>query len=99
MSEETEKKESKWERRELGALWRKQGANQKYLSGFIKIGDELEEVRVDMIVFANKHKHKNSKAPDFVIYESEAPKRQSTNNEESEPINQEDDGTSELMED
>lgn len=59
-----------WKERELGALWRRSGKTQKYLSGYIKIGDELEEKEVRLIVFSNKYKNENEKAPDFVIYES-----------------------------
>lgn len=97
MSEEV-KKESKWERNELGALWRRKGKNQKYLSGFIKLGDELEEVRVDLMVFSNKHKKEGSNAPDFVIYKSDPPQKQNSGKQESTPKN-EADGTEELMND
>lgn len=62
--------ENEWRQRELGALWRRSGKNQKYLSGYVKIGDELDEKEVRLIVFTNKYKNENEKAPDFVIYES-----------------------------
>lgn len=62
--------DNEWKERELGALWRRSGKNQKYLSGYIKVGDELEEKEVRLIVFTNKYKSENEKAPDFVIYES-----------------------------
>ena len=62
--------ENEWRQRELGALWRRSGKNQKYLSGYVKIGDELDEREVRLIVFTNKYKNENEKAPDFVIYES-----------------------------
>ena len=62
--------ENEWRQRELGALWRRSGKNQKYLSGYVKIGDELNEREVRLIVFTNKYKNDNEKAPDFVIYES-----------------------------
>jgi hypothetical protein len=62
--------ENEWRQRELGALWRRSGKNQKYLSGYVKIGDELNEREVRLIVFTNKYKSENEKAPDFVIYES-----------------------------
>lgn len=66
----TDKTDNEWKQRELGALWRRNGKNQKYLSGYIKLGDELEEKEVRLIVFTNKYKSENEKAPDFVIYES-----------------------------
>lgn len=66
----TDKTDNEWKQRELGALWRRSGKNQKYLSGYIKLGDELEEKEVRLIVFTNKYKSENEKAPDFVIYES-----------------------------
>ena len=66
----SEKTDNEWKQRELGALWRRNGKNQKYLSGYIKLGDELEEKEVRLIVFTNKYKSENEKAPDFVIYES-----------------------------
>ena len=62
--------DNEWKERELGALWRRSGKTQKYLSGFIKLGDEMEQKEVRLIVFTNKYKSENEKAPDFVIYES-----------------------------
>jgi len=67
---DTNTSDNEWRERELGALWRRSGKNQKYLSGYIKLGDELEEKEVRLIVFTNKYKNENEKAPDFVIYES-----------------------------
>lgn len=67
---DTNTSDNEWKQRELGALWRRSGKNQKYLSGYIKLGDELEEKEVRLIVFTNKYKSENEKAPDFVIYES-----------------------------
>ena len=70
MSNQNNGQDNEWKERELGALWRRSGKNQKYLSGYIKVGDELEEKEVRLIVFTNKYKSENEKAPDFVIYES-----------------------------
>ena len=39
MSEETTKEQSEWSKRELGALWRIDGAKQSYYSGEIKDAD------------------------------------------------------------
>ena len=65
-----ENKESEWKDRERGALWKKQGKNQNYLTGVIKSLDDMgQEVKNKVIVFANKNKTSEN-APDFIIYES-----------------------------
>jgi|TARA_B100000035_G_scaffold55698_2_gene44033 hypothetical protein len=67
-----EKQESKWRSRELGALWVRSGKNQKYLSGSINVETMpgvTEQLKV--VVFTNKGRDKNEKAPDYVIYRSE----------------------------
>ena len=65
-----ENKESEWKNRERGALWKKQGKNQNYLTGVIKSLDDMgQEVKNKVIVFANKNKTSDN-APDFIIYES-----------------------------
>ena len=61
-----------WKQRELGALWRREGKNQNFLSGMIRVGDPLgadsvKEIKV--VVFTNKGKAKNERAPDFIIYQ------------------------------
>ena len=62
MSEQTSKeKSSEWKERELGALWKKDGKNQSYLTG--KLNDK------QVIVFENTNK-RSEKAPDFIVYES-----------------------------
>ena len=60
MAENKDNKE--WNDREIGALWvnAKQGSNEKYLTGQIN-GDKV-------IMFKNKYKDDNPKAPDFRIY-------------------------------
>lgn len=61
---------SEWRKREMGALWRKEGKSQQFYSGFIKVNkgtDEEKEVRV--VIFLNKMKN-NEKAPDLIVYES-----------------------------
>lgn len=60
-----------WKDREVGALWRRNGKSQKYLSGFIKTGDELDPQELRVMIFSNRYKNENEKAPDFVIYQSE----------------------------
>ena len=56
------KEENEWSDRELGALWvnTKQNSGEKYLTGHIK-GEKV-------IVFKNRFKEENPKAPDFRIY-------------------------------
>lgn len=72
MSENTTNtNENEWRSRELGALWIKSGRSQKYLTGTIKIGEFGLEQEVKVIIFSNKHKSKNDKAPDYLVYESQ----------------------------
>jgi len=62
MSDNTETEKSEWDNRELGALWvnAKNGSNEKYLTGKIK-GEKV-------IIFKNKYKEENAKAPDYKVY-------------------------------
>lgn len=71
MSDKIEKTESQndWKKRELGALWRRDGKNQKYLSGILKFGEFGTEQEIRVVVFTNKGKAKNEKAPDFIVYQ------------------------------
>ena len=69
MSEEKEAPVSDWKKRELGALWRREGKSQNYLSGIIKLGGFGVEQEYRVVVFTNKGKVKNERAPDFIIYE------------------------------
>jgi hypothetical protein len=78
MSNQTqEKQDSKWRNRELGALWVRSGKNQKYLSGTINI-ETMPGVTeaLKVVVFTNKGRDKNEKAPDYVIYRSEDQQQQ-----------------------
>ena len=62
----TDKKENnEWDNRELGALWVnvKQSDGSKYLTGTIN-GEKV-------IVFKNKYKDENEKAPDFRVYKQQ----------------------------
>jgi len=65
MSEETQ---SDWKKREIGALWRREGKNQNFLSGKVTIGKIGEEQEIQVVVFKNNYKD-NEKQPDFRIYE------------------------------
>lgn len=73
-TEQTEQTEqqSQWRRRELGALWVRDGKSQKYLSGHMKV-ETMPGVQetVKVVVFTNKNKEKNERAPDYVVYRSE----------------------------
>jgi len=83
MSEE-QNTESKWKSRELGALWKRQGRTQNYLTGKIKIGEFGVEKEVQVVIFTNKNKDKNERAPDFIVYESEPAPEADTPKEVSE---------------
>ena len=67
----SEEKQNEWSKRELGALWKRSGKSQTYLSGFVKIGEFGVEKEVRLVIFTNKNRDKNERAPDFVIYESQ----------------------------
>jgi hypothetical protein len=67
----SEEKQNDWSKRELGALWKRAGKSQNYLSGFVKVGEFGVEKEVRLVIFTNKNKSKNERAPDFVIYESQ----------------------------
>jgi uncharacterized protein (DUF736 family) len=53
-----------WKEREIGALWKKQSSNQKYLSGKMKVGGE----EVSVVIFTNRYKEEGSNQPDFRVY-------------------------------
>jgi len=79
MSETKENNNSEWRERELGALWVRQGKGQKYLTGHV----ELETMpgvteKVKLVVFSNKGKAENERAPDYVMYRSVAPEASAT---------------------
>jgi hypothetical protein len=68
MSNETnDNKASDWQRRECGALWKKESPTQKYYSGHVKVDDNGEEKMVRVVVFSNRHKTKDNH-PDMRIY-------------------------------
>ena len=68
-SKSSENKSNEWKSRELGALWKREGKNQTFLSGNVKIGEFGVDKEYKIVVFTNKGKIKNERAPDFVIYE------------------------------
>tara|TARA_R100000808_G_C2150183_1_gene158829 strand:- start:1025 stop:1300 length:276 start_codon:yes stop_codon:yes gene_type:complete len=79
MSETTENKKSEWAEREIGALWKRQGSSQKYLSGKLKLGNG--EV-LNVVVFTNSRKEAGSNQPDFRVYREKPLQEQETQNEE-----------------
>ena len=60
-------KNNEWSKREIGALWKKDGPTQKYLSGYLTIDELGTQTKVNVVVFSNKNKSKDT-APDFRIY-------------------------------
>ena len=73
MSEKQENKE--WTNREVGALWLNvnQKTNEKYLTGQIN-GEKI-------IMFKNKYKDENPKAPDFRVYKQKDQEQSTTSKE------------------
>ena len=71
-NQDQQEKQSEWRNRELGALWVRNGKNQKYLSGSLKV-ETMPGVTetVKVVVFTNKNREKNERAPDYVVYRSE----------------------------
>lgn len=61
---------SEWTKRDVGALWKREGKNQNYLSGYVKVDELGVERELKIVVFSNKNKNNNSKAPDYRIYVS-----------------------------
>jgi uncharacterized protein (DUF736 family) len=87
MSEKQENKE--WTNREVGALWLNvnQKTNEKYLTGQIN-GEKV-------IMFKNKYKDENPKAPDFRVYKQKdqgsiAASKETVQTEEKEEEEEED---------
>lgn len=88
-------KTNDWKNRELGALWRREGKQQNFLSGLIKTEDEFGmQKETKIVVFTNKGKIKNEKAPDFIIYadqpKEETPKPEETIQKSASPSPEED---------
>lgn len=61
---------SEWTKRDVGALWKREGKNQNYLSGYVKVDELGVERELKIVVFSNKNKNNNNKAPDYRIYVS-----------------------------
>jgi uncharacterized protein (DUF736 family) len=57
-----------WTKRDIGALWKREGKSQKYLSGYVKVDELGIERELKIVIFSNKNKKDNQKAPDYRIY-------------------------------
>lgn len=68
---ENNKSKTDWSKRDIGALWKREGKSQKYLSGYIKVDELGLEREVKVVIFSNKNKKDNQKAPDYRVYLSE----------------------------
>ena len=75
MSDNTENK-TEWQEREIGALWKQSGRNQSYLSGHIN--------NEKVVIFTNRGKTENPKAPDYRVYKSKPKEEESQL--ESQPV-------------
>ena len=64
----TESSANDWKEREMGALWKREGKNQRYLSGKITVGEFGVEKTINIVIFVNKFKEKDNQ-PDFRVYE------------------------------
>lgn len=75
---------SEWRKRELGALWKKNGKAQQFYSGFVKVNKGTpEEKEVRLVIFANKTKS-SDRAPDLIVYADsldKAPKAQESHDD------------------
>ena len=54
---------SEWSEREIGALWKRESPNQKYLTGKLKV----DGVEKNVVIFSNKNKQKDTH-PDIRVY-------------------------------
>lgn len=70
MNNNNNAKQNDWAKRDIGALWKREGQNQKYLSGYVKVDEMGIEKELKVVIFANKNKNNNEKAPDYRIYVS-----------------------------
>ena len=85
MSTENSNKQSEWQKRECGALWKKESPTQKYFSGHVKVTDNGEEKMVRLIVFSNRNKQKDNQ-PDFRIYTADDTPQQASEETAAEEV-------------
>lgn len=66
-------------RKEVGAIWIREGANGKYLTGFFKVPNPNslssdDDKKIDFISFQNRYKENNTdRKPNYIIYQSDPP--------------------------
>jgi len=70
MSDQDTNVTSEWQKRKMGALWRREGKSQNYLTGEITVGEFGVEKTYRVVIYTNKYKSTNENAPDFIIYQS-----------------------------
>ena len=78
--EQTTKPKSSWKEREMGALWKRQGNSQTYLSGTIETDNFGTKEKVNVVIYSNKYKEKDTH-PDFRVYRSEEYKKNEVKDE------------------
>ena len=61
-----------WQKREIGALWKRESATQKYFSGHVTVDDFGVEKKLKVLIFTNKSKDKDNQ-PDFRVYKADDP--------------------------
>lgn len=83
MNTNNNEKNNDWSKREIGALWKKEGPTQKYLSGYLTIDEFGAKTKINVVVFSNKNKTKDT-APDFRVY-----LQKDKTQESSAPVNKE----------
>jgi uncharacterized protein (DUF736 family) len=81
-------KNSEWSEREIGALWKREGKNQKYLTGKMKQPDGSEQ---QVVIFSNRNKTADNQ-PDFRVYKSVPKEAQETQSaQDSQPEGEQED--------
>lgn len=96
MSVENKTPQNEWQKREIGALWKRKSASQSYLSGHIDVSKAdafLGDSKLKFVVFSNRYKEKDSH-PDYRVYLSREDSAQSVKT----PIKKEDAPTPETKE-
>ena len=83
--------QKEWREREIGALWKRQSPNQKYLRGKVKLPSDYNEQEFGIVIFSNRYKEEGSKQPDFRVYlERKREEDQETTESESKASQEED---------
>ena len=78
--------QSEWQKRELGALWKRTSqSGQTYLSGHVVVDELGTEKKIKVVVFSNKDK-KNERAPDYRVYKSKDLKEEGTKENAKETV-------------